>query len=243
MSQSTKTAVAVAVAVVIVLAGAFWLLLLAPKRQQASELSERVTSIQSEVAAEDGRVSEALVARREFPHLYRQLVLQGKAVPSEAATPSLMVQLNGVGRRSATSFQGIQLKGTSAESAPVASAESVSPTESAAALLPIGATVGPAGFSAMPYALQYGGGFFGIADFIQGLDELVSTKDGVVDANGRLVTFDGFEIKPEEEGTGASGAALEAHFNVTTYVTPPGQGITAGATGAGPAPETTPNLP
>jgi Tfp pilus assembly protein PilO len=239
MSQSTKSAIAAAV--VIVLAGAFWLLLFTPEREQANELSEQVTSLRSEVTAENARAADALIAKREFPHLYRQLVVQGKAVPSEAATPSLLVQLNGIAKSTDTAFQGIQLKGGSGEAVPVATAESVSPTESAASLLPIGATVGPAGFSAMPYALQFEGGFFGIADFLEGLDRQVRTKAGRVIPDGRLVTIDGFELKPENEAS--SSVLLAAALNVTTYVTPPDQGVTAGATSAGPAPETTPNLP
>lgn len=241
MAQSTKTALAVAV--VIALAGAFWLLLLAPKREQASELSEQVATLQSEVASESQRALAAAAAKREFPRDYHQLVLLGKAVPADAATPSLLVQLNGVGEEAETTFLSIQQGGGSGggegESTSAPSIGST-PTEVAASLSPLGASAGPAGLSAMPYTLSFEGGFFDIADFIGGLDGLVTTKDGHVDAEGRLITIDGFNLTPSgEEGDGA----LNASFNVTAYVTPPGQGLTAGASPAGPGTATTPNLP
>ncbi len=240
MSQSTKTALACVV--VIVIGGAFWLLLLAPKRDKAAELGEQTTALRTNVATEEQRVAAGLAAKRDFPGDYRQLVVLGKAVPAEAATPSLLVQLNGVSAKAETEFQSIAL-GSGGEGA----STSAGATEGAAALLPLGASVGPAGFAAMPYTLDFEGGFFDIADFIEGLDSLVETKDGLVDAHGRLVTIDGFNLTPQSgeggESDAASSDSLAANFSVTTYVTPPGQGLTAGATESGPAPNTTPNLP
>jgi Tfp pilus assembly protein PilO len=227
MSESTKTAVAVLA--VIALAAAFWLLLLAPKRDKANELSAQTTALKAEVASEAQASVEAVAAKQKFPGLYRQMVLLGKAVPAEAATPSLLVQLNGIGKSTDTSFQSIAL--ASAESA-----EAVEPlaTEGAASLLPLGAGVGPSGLPTMSYTLQFEGGFFQVANFIQGLDSLVETKNGEVDVHGRLVTIDGFGLVPSEE-SGAGDSKLQAAFQVTTYVAPPGQGLTAGATTTGPA--------
>ncbi len=87
----------------------------------------------------------------------------------------------------------------------------------------------------MPYSLEFEGGFFEVADFIQALDRAVKTKNGEVDARGRLVTIDGFELVPAENGQAGASETLTAHFTVSTYVTPPGQGLTAGATSSGPA--------
>jgi Tfp pilus assembly protein PilO len=228
MSQPTKTALAVVA--VIVLAGAFWLALLGPKREKASELAEQTTSLQSEVATERQRAEAALAAKREFPRYYSELVLLGKAVPAEAATPSLLVQLNGVSDAAGTSFQSITGgSGGSEETTSV-----VSPGEDASALPPIGSASGPAGLLAMPYSLQFNGGFYEIADFIEGLDSLVKTKEGVVDADGRLVMIDGFDMAPLEEENSTPGE-LSGTFGVNTYVAPPGQGLTAGATPAGPS--------
>ncbi len=53
------------------------------------------------------------------------------------------------------------------------------------------------------------------------------------------MTLDGFALNAESE-EGKSTATLNANFAVTTYVTPPSQGMTAGATPSAPAPVTTP---
>ncbi len=233
MNDNIKTALSIVV--VLVIAGAFWLLLLGPKRDEASKLSERATSLQGEVSAEQQAAATALASKKNFSKYYERLLLTGEAVPAEAATPSLLVQLDGVSAAARTSFESISASGSdSAEASAEGGAES---------LLPLNSTVGPAGFSAMPYSLAFQGSFFNVADFIEGIDSLVETKRGEVDAKGRLITIDGFNLAPNEraEEAGSSGG-LSASFDVTTYVTPPGQGLTAGASPAGPA-ETTPNLP
>jgi len=228
VNQSTKTALAVVA--VIALAGAFWLLLLGPKREKADELAEQTSSLRSEVASERQRAESAVVAKRDFPRYYSELVLLGKAVPAEAATPSLLVQLNGVSAKANTSFQSISGGGAGAEEEVVPAL----PGEEVVIPPPIGSSAGPGGLLGMPYSLQFDGGFFDVADFIQGLDSLVRTKDGIVDADGRLVMIDGFDLAPVEEHSGRPGE-LTATFGVTTYVAPPGQGLTAGATPAGPS--------
>ncbi len=226
MNQSAKTALAVVV--VIALAGAFWVLLLSPKREKASELSEQTATLRAEVSTEEARANSSLAAKRQFPRYYRELVLLGKAVPAEAATPSLLVQLNGVSAHAATSFESIVAGGEGGSD----SANAEGSTEA-----PLGSKVGPAGLTSMAYTLEFEGGFFGIAKFIHGLDSFVKTKKGVIDAEGRLVTIDSFTLSPIELGPNGQEKLL-ATFDVSTYVTPPGQGLTAGATASGPATET-----
>ncbi len=235
--KTDSARIAVAALVVVACAIAFWLLLLSPKREKVDELTAQTDQLTAEVATEQQRAALAAEAKENFPANYQQLVLLGKAVPAEAATPSLLVQLDGVGIRSNTRFMSISGGGGGGGSSGGSTAEA---TESAAALLPLGASVGPAGLSVMPYSLDFDGGFFAIADFIEGLDALVRTRNGEVDARGRLVTIDGFNLSPGGAEGGASAApssVLSANFSVTTYVTPPGQGLTAGATPSGPGTE------
>jgi Tfp pilus assembly protein PilO len=235
------------------LAIAFWVLALAPKRQEAADLSAQVDQTRAALAEAQFEVTEAVAARREFPADYRQLVVLGKAVPSGDGTASLLVELNQVARDSKVKFNSIQLSSsaggeaapapapatpvppTESSSSAVPAAASVPPTEAAASLLPLGATVGTAGLGVMPYNLDFSGDFFQVADFIKGIDSLVKTGREVA-VDGRLVTLDGFALVPSDEETGTSG--LQASFTVTTYITPPTQGITAGATPTAPAPET-----
>lgn len=234
---------AVAVIVLVVLAGAFWTILLSPKREEASKLGKQAEQVQASLAQHEAEAANALAAKREFPTNYSQLVVLGKAVPADSETPSLLVQLQHISEKSGVRFEEISLDSAGGEAAaPAVSAEGegssgsaeslVSPTEVAASTSPLGASVGPAGLSAMPYTLTFTGDFFHIADFIHGLDNLVKTTNSNVSVDGRLITVNAFSLSPS---SGTSN--LQVSFSVTTYLTPPEQGLTAGATPTGPAPE------
>jgi hypothetical protein len=80
--------------------------------------------------------------------------------------------------------------------------------------------------------MTFSGSYFQIADFMAGIDDLVRTGKGTVSVDGRLATIDGFGLQP----TSSNGKTLTASLAITTYVTPASQGLTAGATPAGPAP-------
>lgn len=253
MSSSNRMILAI-----LVLAGlalGFWVLLLSPKREEADELQSQVSQLQVSLSEAQSQVSAAESARREFPADYHQLVVLGQAVPASDETPSLLVELNHIAKASKVHFEGIQLNGdgetTSLEStetaapatpeAPSATGSpgavqadaTIPPTEAAASLLPLGASIGPAGLAVMPYSLSFKGSFFHIADFMQGIDSLVHTRSNGVGVDGRLITLDGFALTQDSE---RGFPYLDANFNVTTYLTPPSQGITAGATPTAPSP-------
>jgi Tfp pilus assembly protein PilO len=259
----------------------FYMLALSPKRQQASELNDQIDQIHSSISQQESVASYAEQARKEFPRYYGRLVVLGKAVPAQADTASMLVQLNSISGRNHLDFRSIELggdagsagSGSSASAAPAttpppaastpASGSSTTPptsttpsastssvtstgggataaapvpaTESSAAALPIGAVVGPAGFPTLPYTLKFTGGFFDIANFIGGVDDLVKpTNSGLrLTPDGRLFTVDGFALNG---GAPGSSPVLHASFAVTTYATPAEQGLTLGASPSAPAP-------
>lgn len=262
---------------VVLLAAAFYFMVLAPKRDRAAELDQEITALEAQVSQQEQVAAFAEQAREDFPEYYGRLVVLGKAVPEEADSASLLIQLSDIARDSKVDFRGITLgtsagEGGSGSSAPAATPAPAAPTapatsgdsgaaptesgapagsadsaasavattapapatEASAATLPIGAVVGPAGLPTLPYELSFQGGFFDIADYIGGVDNLVALRGGKqVGAEGRLITIDGFSLKG---GLPGSDPVLAANFMVTTYVTPATQGLTAGATPSGPAP-------
>lgn len=251
LQGKSTNSVIVAVLAVAVLAIAFWMLLLGPKRDEASKLGAAVEKAKASLTQHRAEVAQALEAREQFPVNYQQLVVLGKAVPGDDDTASLLVQLNRISERVGVSFQTLTLEategevptpeapateGTASEGSAGAPASLVSPTEVAASTLPLGAAIGPAGLGVMPYTLTFTGDFFHIADFIKGLDSLVKAQNARVSVDGRLLTINGFSLAPAPEGGFPS---LEATFSVTTYLTPPEEGVTAGATPAAPAPAAT----
>jgi Tfp pilus assembly protein PilO len=252
MTASTRTILTLLAAAAAV--AAFWFLAMAPKRERANELGAQVESLRAKVAEQEQAIATGKKARRSFPNAYHQLVLLGKAVPASDESASLLVQVNEIARRAGVEFRQLEVDSsapttTTAPASPLSGEPSVSDvpsegeattatppapaTEAAAASLPIGATVGPAGLGALPFKLQFRGNFFEIADFLEGLDRLVKTEQGHVAVDGRLITVAGFALS-QDESTGFP--SLVANLIVTTFVTPSDQGITAGATPAAPAP-------
>jgi hypothetical protein len=237
---------------VVALVAAFWFLVLSPKREEVSTLDEQVSRLESEVSQLEEQAAVGQEARQGFPGDYKTVVTLGKAVPEDDDTASLFAQLSGIAARADVDFRSLELVEGGEAAAPVTSPTDVAPppaetegaeaapvsapaaaTETSAATLPIGATVGPAGLPVMPYKLEFQGDFSRIADFIHGLDSTVSTDGGNVSVDGRLMTVDGFALSRDPENDFPS---LLATFAVTTYVTPAVQGLTGGATPAGPAP-------
>jgi Tfp pilus assembly protein PilO len=240
MSSSNRAIVAMLV--VVALAVAFWMLLLSPKREEVGKLDRQVAQQEESLSVHRSEVQRGLAALRAFPAEYQSLVVLGKAAPADDETASLLVQLNRIAERSGVRFETFALSSGGEAPAPEATepppaegepAPSPSPTEVAASTLPLGASIGPAGLAVMPYTLTFKGSFFDVADFIDGLDSLVETKNAEVDVTGRLITINGFDLTADQN---KGFPDLEASFTVTTYLVPPDQGVTAGATPASPEP-------
>lgn len=236
LQMSSNNKLIAAALVVVALGAAFWMLLLSPKREEAKKLGAEVEQLEASLAQHEAEVAEGEAARDEFPVDYQRLVVLGKAVPGDDDIASFLVQLKRIADRADGTFQDISLTagGGEATEAPAtggAEGAPASATEVAASLLPLGASVGPAGLAAMPYEVTFQGGFFEIADFIAGLDSLVNTGEEAVRVDGRLVTIDGFSLEAGESGF----STLQASFSLTTYLTPPSEGVTGGATPSAPA--------
>jgi Tfp pilus assembly protein PilO len=234
--NSTNRLIAAMLAVV-VLAVAFWMMLLSPKRDEVKKLDAQVERVETSLAQHEAEIAEGEEAREEFPIEYERLVVLGKAVPGDDDVASLLVQLTGIARHAEGTFREIKLSssggGEEAPPPPTTGTEPASPTEVSASLLPLGASVGPAGLAVMPYEVTFDGNFFDVADFIAGLDSLVKTDDdGQVVVDGRLLTVDSFILEPDQE---KGFPALEASFALTSYLTPPSEGVTGGATTESPA--------
>jgi Tfp pilus assembly protein PilO len=255
--MKANSRVLVSLVVVLVAAGAFWKMAVSPKREEAGKLDQQVEKLQAAVEEQRAAAALAAEAKKTFPEDYHQLILLGKAVPAGDDTSSLLVELNRIARKTKVDFRDLELEASALTAAPtpvaaapasgapsvtdVPSSTNAAPvatvpaTEAAASVLPLGASLGTAGLGVMPYKLSFAGSFFDIANFMAGVDNLVKTKTDQVGVDGRLITIDGFALTPN----GRSGyPLLEMSMTVTTYLTPPTQGVTAGATPTAPAPAT-----
>src|SRR5215204_193404 len=226
LKLSSTNALIVGMLAFVVIAFLFWTMMLGPKRDEADKLGAKAKALETSLATHESEISQALEARDSYPADYRDLVVLGKAVPGDDDTASFLVQLNRISEKAKVEFRNLKLAAAESEAAPEETplpVEGSSPTEVAASTLPLGATIGAAGLAVMPYELSFEGNFFTIADFIQGLDTLVRTENEKVAVTGRLITINGFVLKGD---TGKGFPALEGSFSVTTYLTPPTQGVT-----------------
>lgn len=241
--MSASNRVIAAMLGVAVLAVAYWMLLLSPKRDEVAKLDRQVVQQEESLSIHQQEVQRGLEAERAFPQQYQRLVVLGKAAPADDDTASLLVQLNRIAGASRVRFESFKLDsagggGETEEPAAETEAEApASPTEVAASTMPLGASIGPAGLAVMPYSLNFKGRFFDVADFIHGLDGLVKTTNSEIEVTGRLITIDGFVLKPDPK---KGFPSLDASFSVSTFLVPPAQGITGGATPTSPEPATTP---
>lgn len=209
----------VAMLLIVGIAIAFWMLALGPKRDEATKLDAEVEKLEASLALHRSEVDRGEEARRQFPRDYERLVVIGKAVPSDDDTASLLVQVSRIAERNEIIFRDFKLNSAEGSEEVAATAPTgASPTEATAALLPLGATIGSTGLAVMPYTMTFEGNFFEIADFVEEVDQMVKTHNEEVAVDGRLVTLDGFSLKPDED---VGFPFLEGTFGMTTYVTPP----------------------
>jgi Tfp pilus assembly protein PilO len=103
------------VAVVALVVG-FYLMVLGPKRNEASKLSDQITQLHGSITAAQTQVTYGEQARQEFPKYYSRMVVLGKAVPAQSDTASLLVQLSSLSDRSKTDLRAIALNSGGAAS-------------------------------------------------------------------------------------------------------------------------------
>jgi hypothetical protein len=242
---------------VLAVLAAFWFALLAPQRKDAKDLDAQITTAQQRLDTANQTAAAAEQARKTYASDYATVARLGKAVPVDDDVPALLYQLQHASDRAHVDFRSIQLSGGGSTSAPATTTPSTpagevaaaakeqkdgssaqpaastpaAPTQTAVATLPPGASVGPAGFPTMPFDFRFNGGFFHLEDFLRKLDAFTKVDGDRVTVRGRLLTVDGISL-----GAGPKGfPQMTANIHATAYLLPADEGLTAGATSAGPA--------
>ena len=227
------------IVIVIVLAlgaiAAGWFFVVSPKRSQASNLSSQVSSEQSQLTSAENLVAAGMSARRAFAGQYTQLAKLGEAVPPDDDIPSLIVQVQAAAQAAHVSFKGLQLTGGGSSSSSSTSSSSSSANgaaaAAAAAALPPGASVGAAGLPTEQFTVTLSGNYFNLSHFFNSLESFVVNVNGTLTIRGRLMTINAINLVPGPNGF----PQITATVSATTYIVPPTQGATGGATPAGPA--------
>jgi type II secretory pathway pseudopilin PulG len=208
---------------------ATWMLVIQPRRAQASKLGAQVSSEQSQLDSARTQVAQGEAARRQFASNYTQLVRLGEAVPADDDVPSLIYQIQGAASKTRVDFRTLQVTAGSGSSSSPSSSSSSSASSSAA--LPPGVAVGPAGFPAEQFQFQLQGNFFTLSSFFNRLQQFVVPGKNELSIRGRLMTINAINFGAAPQGF----PQITATVSATTYLVQPSQGLLAGATTAGPA--------
>jgi hypothetical protein len=215
-----------AVAAIAALA-AFYFLLLAPKREEVTRLDTEITAAEATAQQAEQQVGSYTKAKGNYRANYTTIARLGKAVPADDDVRSLLVQLDDAAKQSKVSFRSMSL--SAGGSQPGATAPT---TTDQLASAPGAVPVGSAGFAAMPFSFNFEGSFFRLSDFFNRLEKFVTVRNDAIDVTGRLLLVGSIAVTP---GTGGDLGTLQAQIGAATYLVPPAQGTTGGATPQAPA--------
>lgn len=218
--MTRRNSMLLAVVAVAAVAGAYWFLLLAPKRELATSLASQITLKETELQTAQAEEAKNLRARASYRSNYATVARLGKAVPGDDDVRSLMVQIDGAAGSSHVDFRSISVGGSSGAAVPA---------DPNAAVGPPGSIVGTAGFSTMPFSLAFRGSYFNLGSFFQRMDRFVAVNDRGIDVTGRLVVLNGITLEPD-----GAFPNIKAQISATTYLVPTTDGLLAGATPTAP---------
>jgi hypothetical protein len=204
-----------------------WMLVIQPKRDQASKLGGQVTSAQSQLDSERAQVVAGEAAKSTYAASYTELARLGEAVPADDDVSSLIYQLQGAAGASRVDFRSLLLSPSGAP-APAPAPTTGSAAQSSTATLPPGVAVGPAGFPVEPFTFTFNGNFFHLANFLGRLQRFVTATERRVSVRGRLMTLNAISLGPGSAGF----PQITATISATTYLVPASQGVTGTAPAA-----------
>jgi hypothetical protein len=217
----------VAVAAV-AMVGAYWMLVLAPKREEAAAVDKQIAAKQATLAQAEAEVASYEAARKSYRANYSMVARLGKAVPADDDVRSLMVQINSAADRSGVDFRTINISGSGAPSTGPAAPQQDAGTKPPP---PGASTVGTAGFATMPFSFGFKGSFFEMGKFLNRLDRFVAVRNGGLDVTGRLLLLNSVTLTPD---TDKGFPMLTADVSASSYLLPATEGLTAGATADSP---------
>jgi Tfp pilus assembly protein PilO len=113
------------------------------------------------------------------------LFLLAKAMPDDDDMAGIILELNGIASSAGVRFVAIQPQD------PIAAGS----------------------YNALPISLTFEGNYYDLTDFLYRLRNLVTVRDGVLDASGRLYTLDSLDMHEAQEGF----PQIEALLTVSAY--------------------------
>ncbi|MGD0716249.1 MAG: type 4a pilus biogenesis protein PilO [Gaiellaceae bacterium] len=163
-----------------------WLLLVSPQRQTAASIARATQAAEGQIVeAQRAAGPHATPAAPKQPEIRTAALYElAKAMPSGADQADELLELDQVARDAGVSVQTITMGASSVGN----------------------------GYTVWPIDISFSGDFYSLTDLFYRLRNLVTVRDGELDAYGRLFSIDAFALSP----TGV-GKALTASVTVDTF--------------------------
>lgn len=152
-----------------------WFMLIGPQRAQASQIASSTAATEAQIAEASKPIAPVQpAAQQKQPEIRTaDLYSLAKAMPSDADTPDLLLELNLLARES-----GVTL-------------DSISPS----------APTVQGSYDVVPIALTAKGDFYGLTDYLYRLRTLVGVRDGALQTAGRLYSVGSIAITGDATST------------------------------------------
>jgi Tfp pilus assembly protein PilO len=194
--------------VFLVLAGAMWVMLVSPKRQEASKLDQQIVTAQFDLDAANQQNAAAAAARRNYGLDLTAVKALKEALPDDDQTAQLLYQLNAAAGDSNVKLQSIS-------PGAVGGTSNVAPSPSAVPL--------PAGVVEMSLDLEFQGSFTDLQRFLARLQRATIVDGDAVKVNGRLLSVKGVTLQTDDSEQGGVSAKVVAAAYVNQPVAATGQ--------------------
>jgi hypothetical protein len=197
------------------LMAALWLGVLAPKREEAASLSEKVTAAEKRRDTATTKATAAEAARATYGRDYATVARLGKATPPQADVPSLVYQIESAARHAKVDFRSVSVE----DVAPAA------PNPDAATAPKSGAAT-TGGITPVPFNFTFEGSFFKLHALLRSVDRFSLLKGETVKIKGRLLTLDSVKLTP---GRGSGFPRVKVEITARAYVAPVPDQLPSGA--------------
>lgn len=108
MSMTDRDKKIILAIVPLLILGAYWFVLLSPKREEAGKAAEQLTQAEGRRDTADAQVKQLNGAKASFAKDYATVIRLGKSVPASVDMPSLLVQLDRASKGTGINFQEIK---------------------------------------------------------------------------------------------------------------------------------------
>ncbi len=213
---------------------AIYLLVLAPARTQASNLTSQIAGQRSALVQAQTKYAQGNAARAALRAHAADWAALRRAVPDTSDIPALLRVLERNAAAVHVKMQAIQLSGsgsgTSAPSAAAPTTGSTTPTAGASTTT-TGASPAATTSSAttVPVSLTFAGSYRDLDSLVRRLDGLVAVTGKRIHAAGPLLSISNVSLSQAQ--TGSSSAGLTVQLTASIYQLAPTAGTAGTATG------------